>query len=335
VAVTSTVQPTGRMHAAGSFRRRATRALGGELQQFILRRVGQTILVLFCVATLTFFLVRLTGDPVQAMLPPEATLAQEQSLRQALGLDRPLFVQYLSYLSGILHLDFGQSLFFHQPAFSLIVERLPATIELGAGALVFALLVAIPAGIIAAVKRGSAADSSVVAAVLVGQSTPAFFVGIILILVFAVNLHWLPASGRGGFDHLILPAITLGLYSMAMIARLLRSSLIDVLSEDYIRTARSKGLSRWQVIRDHGLQNAALPVVTIIGLEIGSLLGGAILTEQVFSWPGVGRLTVEAITNRDFPLMQAIVLFLSVIFVVTNLIVDIAYAFLDPRVRLS
>jgi len=323
------------VRAAGFGRRLAARARGGELQQFILRRIGQTILVLFCVATVTFFLVRLTGDPVKAMLPPTATEAQEEALRQQLGLGRPLLVQYLSYLDGIIHLDFGQSLFFHVPAFGLILQRMPATIELAAGAMVFALIVAIPAGIVAAVKRGTAADSSVVAAVLVGQSTPAFFVGILLILVFAVTVHWLPASGIGGITHLILPSITLGLYSMAMIARLLRSSLIDVLGEDYIRTARSKGLSRLQVIRDHGLQNAALPVVTIIGLEVGSLLGGAILTEQVFAWPGVGRLTVEAITNRDFPLMQAIVLFLSMIFVGANLVVDLAYAFLDPRVRLS
>lgn len=323
------------VRAAGFGRRLAARLVGGELQRFLLRRVGQAILVLFCVATVTFFVVRLTGDPVRTMLPPEATQEQEDSLRQQLGLDRPLLVQYLSFLGGALRLDFGQSLFFHEPAFSIIAQRMPATIELAIGGLVFALIVAIPAGIIAAVKRGTAADSSVVAAVLIGQSTPAFFVGILLILVFAVTFRVLPASGIGGFDHLILPAITLGLYSMAMIARLLRSSLIDVLGEDYIRTAQSKGLSRWQIIRDHGLRNASLPVVTIVGLEIGSLLGGAILTEQVFSWPGVGRLTIEAITNRDFPLMQAIVLFLSVIFVVTNLLVDIAYAFLDPRVRLS
>lgn len=329
----SVIAPNGQ--AAGRGRRLAARLRGSDLQQFILRRVGQTILVLFCVATVTFFLVRLTGDPVRAMLPPTATAAQESGLRHQLGLDRPLIVQYLSYLGGILHLDFGQSLFFHQPAFQLILHRLPATIELAVGAMAFALIVAIPAGILAAIKRGTASDSSVVAAVLVGQSTPAFFVGILLILVFAVSLHWLPSSGIGGFSNLVLPSITLGLYSMAMIARLLRSSLIDVLGEDYIRTARSKGLSRWQMVRDHALQNAALPVVTIIGLEVGSLLGGAILTEQVFAWPGVGRLTVEAITNRDFPLMQAIVLFLSVIFVLANLLVDLAYAVLDPRVRLS
>jgi peptide/nickel transport system permease protein len=316
-------------------RRLTARLIGGELQRFLLRRVGQAVLVLFCVATITFFVVRLTGDPVKAMLPAEATIEQENSLRQQLGLDRPLAVQYFAFLANALRLDFGQSLFFHQPAFTIIADRMPATIQLALGALVFALLIAIPAGILAAVKRGTITDSSVVASVLIGQSTPAFFVGILLILTFAVTLKILPASGIGGFDHLILPSITLGLYSMAMIARLLRSSLIDVLGEDYIRTARSKGLSNWQVIRDHGLRNASLPVVTIVGLEIGSLLGGAILTEQVFSWPGVGRLTVQAITNRDFPLMQAIVLFLSVIFVVTNLLVDVAYAFLDPRVRLS
>lgn len=315
--------------------RRAPRRGGNGLGRFLLRRILQTIFVLFCVATLTFFLVRLTGDPVQAMLPETATIDQEEALRAQLGLDRPLIEQYLAYLMGILRLDFGTSIFFHQPALELIVGRLPATIELATGALVFALLVALPAGTIAALRRGKAADSTVVALVLLGQSTPAFFIGIVLILIFAVNLNWLPASGAGTWQSLILPAITLGLFSMAMIARLLRSSLIDVLGEDYIRTARAKGLTGWGTIRSHALRNAALPVVTIVGLEVGNLLGGAILTEQVFSWPGVGRLTVEAITNRDFPLIQAIVLFLSMVFVVTNLIVDIAYAFIDPRVRLS
>lgn len=315
--------------------RAPSRRGGSGIARFLIRRVGQTTFVLFCVATLTFFLVRLTGDPVAAMLPDTASLEQEQALREQLGLDRPLLEQYSNYLLGILRLDFGQSLFFHQPALELIMGRMSATLQLASGALIFAIVVAVPAGMIAALRRGKATDSGVVAFVLLGQSTPAFFVGILLILVFAVKLQWLPASGAGSLQSLILPSITLGLYSTAMIARLLRSSLIDVLGEDYIRTARAKGLSRWGSIRSHALKNAALPVVTIIGLEIGSLLGGAILTEQVFSWPGVGRLTVEAITNRDFPLIQAIVLFLSMIFVITNLIVDIAYAFIDPRVRFS
>jgi peptide/nickel transport system permease protein len=308
---------------------------GSALWLFIARRVGQAIVVLFCVATVAFLVVRMAGDPVNAMLPDNATLEQEQQLRHLLGLDRPLIAQYGSYLGGLLHLDFGQSLFFHQPALDIILDRLPATVQLSVAALIFALVVSIPAGIIAAVRRGRATDSAVMGAVLVGQSTPAFFVGIVLILVFAVELKWLPASGIGGIEHLILPAITLGLYSMAMIARLLRSSLIDVLGEDHIRTARAKGLSPTRVLLTNALRNASLPVVTIVGLEIGNLLGGAILTETVFSWPGVGRLTVEAVTNRDYPLMQATVLFLAVVFVVVNLIVDILYAFLDPRVRLS
>jgi peptide/nickel transport system permease protein len=305
------------------------------LAVFVVKRVLQAVLVLFLVATVAFFIIRITGDPVRALLPEGATLQQERELRHTLGYDRPLFVQYVSYLGGLLHFNFGQSVFFQQPAINVIMNRLPATVELATAALVFAVVVAIPAGIISAVRRGKATDSSVMAAVLVGQSTPAFFVGIVLILIFAVELRVLPASGIGGFENLILPAITLGLYSAAMIARLLRSSLIEVLGEDHIRTARAKGLSPAQVIMGNGLRNAALPVVTIVGLEVGSLLGGAILTEQVFSWPGVGQLTIEAITNRDYPLVQATVLFLAIIFVGVNLVVDLLYAFLDPRVRLS
>jgi peptide/nickel transport system permease protein len=305
------------------------------LWSFVGRRAGHAVLVLFCVATVSFFIVRLSGDPVRQMLPPDATAAQEHALRTELGLNRSLLGQYVSYMTGLLHLDLGQSLFFHRPAFDVIAERLPATIQLSLGALVVALVVAIPAGIVSALRRGTVTDTSVMAAVLVGQSTPAFWVGILLILVFSVNLQVLPASGMGDLSHLVLPAITLGLYSMAMIARLLRSSLVDVLGEDYIRTARAKGLSGAQVVLSHGLRNAALPVITVVGLEIGSLLGGAILTEQVFSWPGVGRLTIEAITYRDYPLMQASVLFLASVFVVVNLLVDLSYAVLDPRVRLS
>lgn len=316
-------------------RRRTGFAGGGALWLYIAKRAGQAIVVLFFVATVAFLVVRLAGDPVKAMLPENATLAQEQALRHTLGLDKSTIQQYFSYMWGLLHLDFGQSLSFHQPALDIILARLPATAQLGFAAMVFALLVSIPAGIISAVRRGKATDSAVMGVVLVGQSAPAFFVGIMLILVFSVELKWLPASGYGGFSYLILPAITLGLYSMAMIARLLRSSLIDVLGEDHVRTARAKGLSPIRVIMTNALRNASLPVVTIIALEVGSLLGGAILTETVFSWPGVGRLTVEAVTNRDYPLMQATVLFLAVVFVVVNLIVDVLYAFLDPRVRLS
>ncbi|HEX3786664.1 MAG TPA: ABC transporter permease [Pseudonocardiaceae bacterium] len=328
---TAVATPSVRRHrfgAVGSVGRR-------PLVRFIVKRVLQAVLVLFFVATVAFFIIRIAGDPVKALLPEGATLQQEQQLRHSLGYDRPLFLQYLTYLNNLLHFNFGQSVFFQQSAISVITQRLPATVQLATAALVFAVVVAIPAGIISAVRRGRATDSSVMAAVLIGQSTPAFFVGIVLILVFAVELRVLPASGIGGFQNLILPAVTLGLYSAAMIARLLRSSLIEVLGEDHIRTAKAKGLSPMRVIVGNGLRNAALPVVTIVGLEVGNLLGGAIITEQVFSWPGVGRLTIEAITNRDYPLVQATVLFLAVVFVGVNLIVDILYAFLDPRVRLS
>jgi peptide/nickel transport system permease protein len=217
----------------------------------------------------------------------------------------------------------------------VLLARVPATLELAAAALVVALVLAIPAGAFAALRRGRAGDSGVMAGVLIGQSTPPFWVGIVLILIFAVQLQVLPASGYGGFTHLILPAVTLAVYSVAVIARLLRSSMIDVLGSDYIRTARAKGLSTGGIVVSHGMRNAALPVVTVIGLEVGTLLGGAILTEQVFSWPGIGRLTVEAIQNRDFPLVQASVLFFAATFVVVNLLVDLSYTVLDPRVRVT
>ncbi|TCP45427.1 peptide/nickel transport system permease protein [Tamaricihabitans halophyticus] len=307
---------------------------GAGLLRGIATKLGTALIVLFCVATVSFFLVRLSGDPVKLLLPPEATVEQEATLRASLGLDRPLLVQYLDYLAGLPKLDFGTSLFYDQPVAEVLFGRLPATLLLAGAAMVVCLLIAIPAGIIAALRRGRATDSGVMAGVLIGQSTPPFWVGILLILVFAVQFQVLPASGYGTFAHLILPAITLAVYSVAVIARLLRSSLIDVLGSDYIRTARAKGLGPRGVIVGHGLRNASLPVVTVIGLELGSLLGGAILTEQVFSWPGIGRLTVEAITNRDFPLVQASVLFFAAAFVVVNLLVDVSYTLLDPRVRL-
>ena len=302
---------------------------------FLGRRIGHAILVLFCVATVAFFLVRLSGDPLSLILPPDATKAQAHQLRHSLGLDASLPVQYWHYLVGLVHLDLGNSLFYHQPVVSVIAERLPATLLLAAAALVVSLAVAVPAGTVSALRRGRAADTGVMSVVLLGQSTPAFWVGIVLILVFGVQLKVLPASGYGSFAHLVLPAVTLGLYSIAIIARMLRSSLIDVLGTDHIRTAKAKGLGPGRVVLNHGLRNASLPVVTVVGLEVGSLLGGAILTEQVFSWPGVGRLTVEAIGNRDFPLVEGTILLFAVTFVVINLIVDVSYSLLDPRVRVA
>ncbi|WP_019544521.1 ABC transporter permease [Streptomyces sulphureus] len=298
-------------------------------------RLGTALLVLFCTATVAFFLVRLSGDPVKTLLPPDATAQQEESLRAGLGLDRSLLSQYLHYLGGLPRFDFGDSLFYNQPVRTVLADRLPATLELAAGALVLTLLIAVPAGIVAAMRRGRPTDRGVMATVLLGQSTPPFWVGILLILLFAVTFQVLPASGYGTLAHLVLPAVTLAVYSVAVVARLLRSSLIDVLSSDHIRSARARGLGPVKTVLRHGLRNASLPVVTVVGLEVGSLLGGAILTERVFSWPGVGQLTVEAIANRDFPLVQATVLLFAATFVVVNLLVDLSYSLLDPRVRSS
>ncbi|WP_328325366.1 MULTISPECIES: ABC transporter permease [unclassified Streptomyces] len=304
-----------------------------RLLRGVLVRLGTALLVLLCTATVSFFLVRLSGDPVKQLLPPDATAHQETVLRASLGLDRPLLTQYLDFLGGLPRLDFGNSLFYNEPVRTVLADRLPATLELAGAALVVTLIIAVPAGIFAAMRRGRASDRGVMTGVLLGQSTPPFWVGILLILVFAVGLHVLPASGYGTFANLVLPAVTLAVYSIAVVARLLRSSLIDVLSSDHIRTARAKGFGPVKVVLRHGLRNASLPVITVVGLEVGSLLGGAILTEQVFSWPGVGQLTIEAISKRDFPLVQATVLFFAATFVVVNLLVDLSYSFLDPRVR--
>jgi peptide/nickel transport system permease protein len=310
-------------------------AAGAGLARTLLGRVLGALGVLLAAATVAFLLVRLSGDPVKLLLPPDATAEQEATLRASLGLDRPLIVQYLEYLWGLPRLDLGTSLFYERPVAEVLLERLPATVELALAATAVALVIAVPAGILAALRRGRAVDTGVMSAVLIGQSTPAFWTGILLVLLFAVQWQLLPASGYGSAEHLVLPAVTLAVYSVAVIARLLRSSLIDVLGSDHIRTARAKGLGTPSIVFSHALRNASLPVVTVIGLEVGSLLGGAILTEQVFSWPGIGRLTVEAITNRDFPLVQAAILFFAATFVVVNLLVDASYAILDPRVRVT
>lgn len=303
------------------------------LLRTVLHKIGWALAVLLVVASVSFALVRISGDPLALLLPPDADADQYARLAAQLGLDRPLWQQYLEYLGGLLRGDLGTSVFYDQPVATLIAERLPATALLALSSLALALLVALPAGIVAAVRRGSRTDSAISIAVLVGQSMPAFWIGIVLILLFAVTLRVLPAAGYGSLANLVLPAVTLSVYSLAVIARLLRTSLVEVLSADFIRTARAKGAGPRQVILGHALRNAALPVVTVIGLELGTLLGGAILTEQVFSWPGIGRLAIEAINNRDFPLVQGAVLFFAVVFVLVNLVVDLSYSVLDPRVR--
>jgi len=304
-----------------------------RLFRTIAARVLSSLAVLWAAVTIVFVLSRASGDPTTLLLPEEATAEQKAQLRETLGLDRPLLTQYLDYLQGLLTLDLGESLRYHEPVTTLILERIPATALLAGAALAITVVVAFLAGSIAARRRGTAVDRVVMGAVLIGQSTPAFWVGILLILLFGVKLSVLPAAGYGTPAHLVLPAITLAIFSVAVVARLLRSSLVEVLGQDHVRTARAKGATETRVLLGHALRNASLPVITVLGLELGSLLGGAILTEQVFNWPGIGRLTIDAISFRDFPLVQGTVVLFALVFILVNLLVDLSYALIDPRVR--
>ncbi|MFE5775269.1 ABC transporter permease [Brachybacterium sp. NPDC056505] len=296
-------------------------------------RLISSLLVLWAAVTVVFVLSRASGDPVALLLPDDASADQVAQMKQTLGLDRPLPLQYLDFLSGILHLDLGTSLVYKEPVTSLILERIPATALLAAAALLITVVVSFLAGSISAMRRGTALDRAVMGGVLVGQSTPAFWVGILLVLLFGVTLRVLPAAGYGTPAHLILPATTLAIFSVAVVSRLLRSSLIEVLGQDHVRTARAKGASESRVLMGHALRNASMPVITVLGLELGSLLGGAILTEQIFNWPGIGRLTIDAISARDFPLVQGTVVLFAATFILVNLLVDLSYAIIDPRVR--
>ena len=266
------------------------------------------------------------------MLPADASKQEIVQLRHQLGFDQPLPVQYLHFVSNAIKGDFGESLYYHVPVLNLIMERLPASLELAFASMFIALAVSLPIGIISAVYRGSALDMGSMLAALFGLSMPHFWLGIMLILIFSVKLGWLPTSGRGSLAQLIMPATALGLSLMAMFARLTRSVMLEVLNLDYIRTARAKGLGEFMVIGKHALKNALIPLVTVAGMQFGFLIGGTVIIETVFAWPGVGRLVVQAIFNRDYPLVQAIVLVLAVIFVLVNLLVDILYVYLDPRI---
>jgi peptide/nickel transport system permease protein len=304
------------------------------MRTFLLRRLLQSLVVLFGVSFIVFAILFLTGDPALVLLPPDASAEDVRRFRELMGFDDPFFVQYGRFLRGALQGDFGQSVRHGEPAFDLVIERMPATFELAGSALLLALCLAIPAGILSAVRRNSPLDYIATVVALFGQSLPTFWLGIMLILVFSVQFHLLPSSGRGTLQHLILPAITLGLFTTARITRLTRSGMLEVLNQDYIRTARAKGVNDPPVVWKHALKNAAIPIVTIVGIELGTLLGGSVITETIFAWPGVGRLSVQAIANRDYPVVQAAVFLLATTFVVVNLVVDVVYTYLDPRIRL-
>jgi len=299
---------------------------------YVLRRLGQSLLVLLGVSVIVFGLLHLTGDPTRLLLPLEAREEDVRQLRALLGLDDPLWVQYGRFLGRAVRGDFGLSFKHQVPALGLIFQTLPATIELTVTGLGLALAVAVPAGILAALRRNSAIDAVCSVGVLLGQAMPVYWLGLLLILVFAVGLGWFPAAGRGGLASLVLPASALGAFSMARIARMARSGMLEVLAQDYVRTARAAGIRTFVVTYKYALKNAAIPLVTIVGLEFGILLGGAVITETIFAWPGVGRLAVDAIFSRDYPLVQAIVAVLATLFVLINLAVDLVYTYLDPRI---
>jgi ABC-type dipeptide/oligopeptide/nickel transport system permease component len=301
---------------------------------YVVRRLIQAAAVVLGVSVVIFCLVRLLpGDPARIMLPESASPEQVQAMRRALALDQPIPAQYLVFASQAVRGDLGRSLFYGAPATQVVLGHLPATLGLAAFSLAFALLVAVPIGVLSAIRRDSVWDFLGIGLALAGQSMPAFWLGLMLILVFAVILGVLPAAGAGSVAHLILPGITLGAYLMALVTRLVRSGLLDVLNEDYVRTARAKGLGARSVTYRHALRNVLIPLITVIGLQLGSLLGGAVITETVFAWPGVGTVLFTAINARDYPLIQASVLLLSIFFVLINLVVDLLYAYVDPRIR--
>ncbi len=303
------------------------------MKQYLIRRFYHSLLVLVGISVIVFLMLHLTGDPAALLMPLDATPAEIEALRERMGFNDPLYEQYGRFFVRAVQGDFGLSFRNQLPAMDLLLERVPATLELAAAAMVLALAVALPVGIVSALRRNSLADHAGMVFALLGQSMPVYWLGILLIMIFAVGLGWFPAAGRGGWNHLVLPAVTLGLFSMARVARFTRSAMLEALSQDYVRTARAKGLPERRVVLFHAFKNASLPIVTIIGLDFATLLGGAVITETIFGWPGVGRFTVEAIGIRDFPVVQASVFLLALIFVVVNLTVDVLYTWLDPRIR--
>jgi len=306
------------------------------LGNFLLRRLLLLIPVLWGVATLVFLLLHfIPGDPVDLMLGDSALGTDRETLRDQLGLNDPLIVQYLRYFGDLLQGDWRTSLFSKKPVFEEIMERVPATMELMFGAMVVTILVAMPLGLIAAVNKGTWIDQGAMIFSLLGVSLPNFWLGPMLILLFSIHFDLLPVNERGGLEHLILPALTLGTSLASILARITRSSVVETLQAEYIRTARSKGISELRILFRHALRNALIPIVTVIGLQVGVLLSGAIITEAIFDWPGLGNLLISAINSRNYPLVQGCVLFIAGSYVMVNLVIDLLYAYLDPRIRLS
>ncbi len=303
------------------------------MARLILRRVLRAVAALLVVTAVVFTLLHVSGDPAYILLTPEATAEDRAAFRHQYGLDRPLWVQYTRYLGRLAQGDFGQSLSFRIPAASVALERLPATLELTLAAMVLAVLVSVPAAVLAAMRRGTLFDRVLMALTLIGQTVPTFWLGMVMILVLAVRMHLLPASGRGSWLHLVMPATALALWLTALLARVTRSEMIEALEQDYVRTARAKGLAERGIAARHALKNALLPIITVMGLQFGGLLGGAVMTETVFAWPGVGTMIFDAILKKDFPVVLAGVVIVAVGFIIVNLLLDLLYTVLDPRLR--
>ena len=302
---------------------------------YLSRRALWGLAVLLAISLVVFLVVHLSGDPTALYMGPEGTQEDYAVLRAALGFDRPLPEQYWHFLERAVRGDFGRSLRHQQPTLPLVLARFPATVELAVLALTLAVLLAVPLGVLSAIRRHSLLDTGAMVLALAGQCMPTFWLGILLILVFAVQLGWVPVVGAEGTRALVLPAVTLGVWAMARTARITRSSMLEVLNQDFLRTARAKGIGEWGVVARHALRNGAIPIVTALGLELGNLLGGAVITEAVFAYPGVGRLAVEAVVNKDVPLIQAVVFTVATALLLLNAGIDLLYTTLDPRVRLA
>lgn len=306
------------------------------MSAYILRRILFMIPIIYCVSTLVFFLIHLVpGDPVDLILGEQALMGDKLVLQRQLGLHEPLWQQHLHYIYNLMRGDWGISLFTHRPVIQMIAERYPATLQLAVAAMAVAVLIAFPAGLIAALKKNSAWDYGTMMGALLGVSMPNFWLGPLLVLLFSIQLDWFPVSGREFPGLIVLPAITLGTAMAAIVSRMMRSSMLDVLKEDYLRTARAKGVKERSVILKHGVRNALNPVVSVVGLQIGALLAGAIVTEKIFSWPGIGLLLIESIQRRDYPVVQGCILTIAFSYVLVNLLTDLAYKRLDPRVKLG
>lgn len=305
------------------------------MNRYVLKRLLQAFLVLLGVSFATFIVSHLTGDPVALMAPENASREEKEQLRQFLGLDKPIAEQYLTFITQAVQGNLGYSFVQRSKVLDLVLERLPATLELALVSFLLSLVIAVPLGIIIALKRNTVWDFVVTALAMIGQAAPGFWIGLMLIIVFAVELKLLPVSGSGGLEYIVLPAVTLALQSAARLTRLVRASMLEVLGSDYIRTARAKGMRNYVVLWVHTFRNAMIPVVTMAGLEFAELISGAFITETIFAWPGIGRLAVNAVYQRDFPVVQGVVLVAAAGFVLVNLVVDMLYAAIDPRVKMK